>query len=94
MAAKSAHRAGDQSPPDPPPNPPSPLPATAIVLTPAFKLIFFSVLGLTILSLVGNFLAVLVPNQTEEVKRLAETCSTTWKLGFGAIVGLIGGKVL
>ena len=29
-----------------------------------------------------------------EAKRLGETCSTTYKLGFGAIVGLIGGKAL
>ena len=69
-------------------------PASQVKLTPAFTLIFFSVLGLTILSLIVSIYLVQLPNQSEEVKRLAETCSTTWKLGFGAIVGLIGGKAL
>jgi uncharacterized membrane protein YczE len=65
-------------------------------LTPAFKLVFCSVLGLTVLSLgVSVYLAIAYsPAPSEEIKRLIETCSTTWKMGFGAIVGLIGGKAL
>jgi hypothetical protein len=58
---------------------------------PLFKVPFFSVLGLTVLSLAVCLLLAVSPNQTEEVKRLIETCSTTSKLGFGAICGLIGG---
>ncbi|HWE35668.1 MAG TPA: hypothetical protein VG406_03785 [Isosphaeraceae bacterium] len=63
-------------------------------MTPAFRLVFFSVLGLTLLSLAASVYLVLREKQTDEIKRLAETCSTTWKLGFGAIGGLIGGKAL
>ena len=60
-----------------------------------FLVVFLSVLGLTVLSLVlGTFLATAVVQPSEEIKRLIETCSTTWKLGFGAIVGLIGGRAL
>ena len=47
-----------------------------------FKLIFLSVMGLTVLSLVVNVcLLFSFPAPSEEVKRLIETCSTTWKLG-------------
>ncbi len=76
----------------PQPNPP---PATQIQLTPAFKLIFISVLCLTVLSLVGCFVLVLTAKDppSDAVKGLIETCSTTWKMGFGAVIGLIGGKV-
>jgi len=87
MAVK---KAGEPAPASPGLGPP----AATLSLTPAFKLIFFSVLGLTVLSLVASFVLVIREQQTEETKRLAETCSTTWKLGFGAIVGLIGGKAL
>jgi hypothetical protein len=60
-----------------------------------FKIIFLSIIGLTIISIVIPVLLVLIfPTPSEEVKRLIETCSTTWKLGFGAILGLIGGKSL
>jgi hypothetical protein len=73
----------------------SPLPAAAaIALTPTFKLVFISVLSLTILSLLVSLILVLYGRDTEDSKRLIESCSTTWKLGFGAIVGLIGGKAL
>ena len=65
-----------------------------ITLTPTFKLVFLSVLGLTILSLVVSIWLAEHPNPSEEMKRLIETCTTTYKMGFGAIVGLIGGKAL
>ena len=72
--------------------PPAPTPVT---LTPAFKLVFLSVLGLTLLCMVVMiWLAVRVQNPSQDVGRLIETCSTAFKLGFGAIVGLIGGKAL
>src|SRR5262249_12386729 len=69
--------------------------ATAeIRLPPVFKRVFNAVLILTILSLLVSIALLFVPNQSEEVKRLVETTSTTFKLGFGAVVGLIGGKAL
>ena len=67
----------------------------ALILTPGFKLVFISVLSLTILSFTaGICLALFVSNPSTEIKGWIETCSTTFKLGFGAIVGLIGGKAL
>ncbi len=77
-----------QSPPQSSP------PITTITLTPAFKLVFFSVLGLTVLSLVASFVLVFVPNPSDEAKRLGETCSTIFKLGCGTVFGFLGGKVL
>jgi ABC-type phosphate transport system permease subunit len=63
-------------------------------LSPTFRLIFLTVAGLTIISLLAAiYLATLGPEkQSEEIKRLVETCSTTWKMGFGGIIGLIAGK--
>ena len=76
-----------------PSDPPSP-----VLLSPIFKWVFLAVLGLTLLSLGLDVYLVtnLNPGETvtDEMKRLIETCSTAFKLGFGAIVGLIGGKAL
>jgi hypothetical protein len=45
------------------------------------------------LSLVLNLILVLaLDHPSAEAKNLMETCSTIVKAGFGAIVGLIGGK--
>ena len=71
------------------------LPIAAVPLSIGFHLVFLSVMGLTVLSLGVSFFLVLFPGtHPEDVTRLVETCSTTWKMGFGAIVGLIGGRAL
>jgi hypothetical protein len=58
-------------------------------------MVFIGAFALTILSLVVAFvLALNVPEPSGTVERLIETCSTTWKMGFGAVIGLLGGKVL
>jgi len=32
--------------------------------------------------------------QNEQTRKIVETCDTTWKMGFGSILGLLGGKSL
>ena len=60
-------------------------------LKPAFKLAFFSILGLTVMSALANLYLLGIANPAATVISSIESFSTTWKLGFGAIVGLIGG---
>jgi len=62
-------------------------------LMPRFKLIFSTVAALTVLALILNVLLATLGNDSEQVRAAAEACSTTYKMGFGAIVGLIGGRV-
>lgn len=60
-----------------------------------FKLVFLAVLFLSVLSLgISVALAVFVKDPGEPVKNLIETCSTVFKLGCGAVFGLLGGKAL
>lgn len=69
-------------------------PVTRIVVTPAFKLVFLSVLGLTIALVIASICLAVFPTQTEAVKNVTGMCMTLCKSGFGAILGLLGGKVL
>ncbi|MEV4568513.1 hypothetical protein AB0K12_32490 [Nonomuraea sp. NPDC049419] len=62
-------------------------------LRPRFKLIFFTVTALTVLALMLSVLLAVLGGDSEQVRAASEACSTTYKMGFGAIVGLIGGKV-
>lgn len=57
-------------------------------------MIFTTVVVLTATALVVTVLLAVFAPDTEQVRATAETSSTTYKLGFGAIVGLIGGKAL
>jgi hypothetical protein len=69
--------------------------ARAEAISPAFKLVFLTVLGITLLALAMNAVLVVTMNDpNEQAKSLIETCSTMTKAGFGAIIGLIGGKAL
>jgi hypothetical protein len=63
-------------------------------LTPRFKLVFVSLRCLTLVSLGVSVALVFSPNPSDDTRRLVETCSTTFKMGFGAVVGLLGGKTL
>ena len=66
----------------------------SIPLSPTFKLVFVSVLGLTILCLIIGCSLVGLGVKSDEGKVLFELCTTAFKLGFGAIIGLVGGKAL
>jgi hypothetical protein len=67
---------------------------TSVVIGPQFKLVFLTVLSITVLSLfISVFLVIFYSDPLSPSKQsLIETCSTIWKMGFGCIVGLIGGK--
>jgi hypothetical protein len=55
-----------------------------------FTLIFITVVALTLLTLILNVVLALIGGDTEAVETASETCSTTYKMGFGAIVALLG----
>ena len=74
---------------------PSEEPVELTRVTPVFKLVFLTVLGLTVLSFATNVILVIALKEpNEQAKGLIDTCSTITKAGFGAIVGLIGGKAV
>lgn len=58
----------------------------------SFKWVFLAVVVLTILSLLVSIILAMFGTGSSLQTSLFETCTTTWKMGFGAIVGLIGGK--
>jgi hypothetical protein len=61
-------------------------------ITSTFKLVFCTVVGLTVLS---GGMALKLASQEElspQQTRVFETCSATWQMGVGAIFGLLGGK--
>lgn len=65
------------------------------VVSPSFKIVFFSILGLTVLLIfihVGLVCLVSVP--TEAHGELVNTVSAAWRMSLGAIVGMLSGKVL
>jgi hypothetical protein len=71
-----------------------------VTLSPTFKLVFLSVLGITLLSVVLTCAVWAYGQQMPpgawkpDSDPLFQALLTTWKLGFGAIIGLVGGKTV
>ena len=63
-----------------------------VTLSPIFKLVFLSVLSITVLSMFITCALVAVHNETDQGKALFELFASITKMGFGAMVGLLGGK--
>ncbi len=62
-------------------------------VTTHFKLIFIGVLTITGAALLASIaLGILIQDQTEASQSAASTVSTIAQMGFGAIVGLLGGR--
>lgn len=61
-------------------------------LSPAFTLVFFSVLSLTILSGGTSLWLASQRDLTEYQVRILENSTATWQTGVGAIFGLLGSK--
>jgi hypothetical protein len=72
----------------------TPAPAVTTV-TAHFKLVFLCVTVITLLTLVASlYIGIFVEKPTEAAKSAMDTCSTLANLGFGAMVGLLGGKAV
>jgi len=65
-----------------------------IRIAPAFKLVFSAAFLFTLLSFLGGIGLSLWAPQTPAVTDWIGTLSTTWKMGFAGVFGLIGGKAL
>lgn len=63
-------------------------------LSPSFKLTVLLVASLTVLSLFTAIYLSSLIQLTPIQERLFDTCSTTWKIGFMAIVGLLAGRAI
>jgi hypothetical protein len=64
----------------------------SILVEPGFKLVLMAVVILTVIFLVVSIVLSFVKSQTDQQKQLFEICTTLLKMGFGGILGLIGGK--
>jgi hypothetical protein len=63
-------------------------------LYPAFRLVFLCVFVLTLVSIAVSVYATTFLESSPETLRLVEGCMTTWKMGVGALLGLLGGKAI
>jgi len=60
---------------------------------PYFRLVFLTVVTLLAVLLAVEFCRSFSPDPTQAQQALAASCDTVWKAAFGAILGLIGGKI-
>jgi hypothetical protein len=75
---------------------PVPPPVTGLDVPVSYKTVFWVAVILTAASLAAAIYLATQPRdaQTDTLREVAQTCQTTWKTGFGVIIGLLGGKRL
>jgi hypothetical protein len=62
---------------------------------PTFKMVFWAIIVLSVACLATNILmAVLIEDPTAPVEHALEITGSAWTVGFGAVLGLLGGKAL
>ncbi len=74
--------------------PPGPPIVREIPVSLHFNKVFFTTAGLTVLCLAISLLLATVGKDNAATREVVSGCLTMAKLGFGAIIGLIGGKAL
>ena len=52
-------------------------------------MVFSTLVALTLLALALSVLLAMIGSDSDQIRTATETCSTTYKMGFGAIVGLM-----
>ena len=67
---------------------------TELDLPVSYKTVFWVIVLLTLASLVASVFLAIYPNQTDTLKEVVSTCNSTWKMGFGGVLGLLAGKRL
>ncbi len=67
---------------------------TELDLPVSYKMIFWVVVLLTFASLAASVFLAAYAQQTDTVKEVVVTCNSTWKMGFGGVLGLLAGKRL
>jgi hypothetical protein len=60
----------------------------------SYKTVFWVIVLLTLASLVASVFLAIYPHQTDTLKEVVSTCNSTWKMGFGGVLGLLAGKRL
>ena len=58
-----------------------------------FRAVFVCTVMLTLLSMGASIFLALAAPTSASVVPLIETFATTWKMGFGAVLGLLGGRL-
>lgn len=75
----------------PPPNPTAD-PQYGQSVNPTFRMVFLSVLAITVLCLIAVIAMAIFARDTDSVKSAEDTCATAFKMGVGAILGLLAGR--
>lgn len=69
--------------------------ASATVVSAHFKMIFLAVFALTVALLITRVsVAIMVTDPSDSLKDAMATCNLLAIAGFGAMLGLIGGKII
>jgi len=59
-----------------------------------FKVVFLSVVCMSILTLVLSIILSFQNQLSPYQQQLFEACTTSWKMGFGAVMGMLGIKTI